>query len=90
MAHCLTGTARLHGPWRVPASCSTSTDRRILDDQIQKTIRQFSAGFIQQGKKIIVSTVQKFPLILDEISIEVELVIAGEYLYPPPPSGLLR
>jgi type I restriction enzyme R subunit len=61
------------------------TDRRILDDQIQKTIKQFmqvgatvghaeDSGdlrkFIAQGKKIIVSTVQKFPFILDEIASE--------------------
>lgn len=61
------------------------TDRRILDDQIQKTIKQFmqvgaTVGhaehsgdlrqFIEQGKKIIVSTVQKFPYILDEIATE--------------------
>lgn len=61
------------------------TDRRILDDQIQKTIKQFmqvgaTVGhaehsgdlrkFIEQGKKIIVSTVQKFPFILDEIATE--------------------
>lgn len=59
------------------------TDRRVLDDQIQKTIRQFmqvgaTVGhaehsddlrrFIEEGKKIIISTVQKFPFILDEIS----------------------
>lgn len=59
------------------------TDRRILDDQIQTTIKQYmqvkaivghaeKAGdlrkFIEQGKKIIVSTVQKFPFILDEIA----------------------
>ncbi|MFN0191423.1 MAG: type I restriction endonuclease subunit R, partial [Aestuariivirga sp.] len=59
------------------------TDRRILDDQIQATIKQFmqvgaTVGhakrsgdlrtFIEQGKKIIVSTVQKFPFILDEIA----------------------
>jgi type I restriction enzyme R subunit len=58
------------------------TDRRILDDQIQKTVRQFvqvsaTVGhaehsgdlrrFIEQGKKIIVTTVQKFPKMLDEI-----------------------
>jgi type I restriction enzyme, R subunit len=58
------------------------TDRRILDDQIQKTIKQFmqvgaTVGhaehsgdlrrFIDQGKKIIVTTVQKFPWVLDEI-----------------------
>ncbi len=61
------------------------TDRRILDDQIQKTIRQFmqvgaTVGhaehsgdlrkFIEEGKKIIVSTVQKFRFILDEIATE--------------------
>jgi len=61
------------------------TDRRILDSQIQATIKQFmqvgatvghaeSSGdlrkFIQDGKKIIVSTVQKFPFILDEIATE--------------------
>lgn len=61
------------------------TDRRILDSQIQTTIKQFmqvgaTVGhaersgdlrkFIEQGKKIIVSTVQKFPFILDEIATE--------------------
>jgi type I restriction enzyme R subunit len=58
------------------------TDRRILDDQIQKTVKQFmqvgaTVGhaehsgdlrkFIEEGKKIIISTVQKFPFILNEI-----------------------
>ena len=58
------------------------TDRRILDQQIDATIRQFmqvrsTVGhakrsgdlrqFIESGKKIIISTVQKFPFILDEI-----------------------
>src|SRR5690606_25198955 len=53
--------------------------------QIQATIKQFmqvgaTVGhadrsgdlrkFIQEGKKIIVSTVQKFPFILDEIAVE--------------------
>jgi type I restriction enzyme R subunit len=61
------------------------TDRRLLDDQIQTTIKQFmqvgstvghaeGSGdlrkFILEGKKIIVSTVQKFPFILDEIVTE--------------------
>jgi type I restriction enzyme, R subunit len=61
------------------------TDRRILDDQIQKTVKQFmqvgaTVGhaehsgdlrkFIESGKKIIISTVQKFPFILDEIAKE--------------------
>jgi len=58
------------------------TDRRVLDDQIQKTIKGFAQvgsivghaehsgdlrRFIEGGKKIIISTVQKFPFILDEI-----------------------
>jgi len=61
------------------------TDRRLLDFQIQTTIKQFmqvgaTVGhaehsgdlrkFIEEGKKIIVSTVQKFPFILDEIATE--------------------
>ncbi len=61
------------------------TDRRLLDRQIQTTIKQFmqvsaTVGhaersgdlrkFIQDGKKIIVSTVQKFPFILDEIALD--------------------
>ena len=59
------------------------TDRRILDSQIEATIKQFmqvgaTVGhathsgdlrrFLAEGKKIIVSTVQKFPFILDEIA----------------------
>ena len=61
------------------------TDRRILDKQINDTIRQYAQigstvghaehsgdlrRFIEDGKKIIVSTVQKFPFILDEIGNE--------------------
>ena len=58
------------------------THRRILDRQIRDTIRQYAQvsatvghadrsgdlrRFIEIGKKIIISTVQKFPFILDEI-----------------------
>jgi type I restriction enzyme, R subunit len=61
------------------------TDRRILDKQIRDTIKQFAqAGatvghaehsgdlrkFLESGKKIIISTVQKFPFILEEIGDE--------------------
>jgi type I restriction enzyme R subunit len=61
------------------------TDRRILDKQIRDTIKQFAQvgatvghaehsgdlrKFIAEGKKIIISTVQKFPFILDEIGSE--------------------
>ncbi|MCK1356340.1 DEAD/DEAH box helicase family protein [Bradyrhizobium sp. CW7] len=59
------------------------TDRRVLDKQIRDTIKQFAQvssivgavtegsqqlrTFLQQGKKIVITTVQKFPFILDEI-----------------------
>ncbi len=61
------------------------TDRRILDRQIRDTIRQFAQvgsivghaqsaahlrTLLQQGKRIIISTVQKFPFILDAIGNE--------------------
>ncbi|MHB1756475.1 MAG: type I restriction endonuclease subunit R [Leptospirillum sp.] len=61
------------------------TDRRILDQQIKNTLKQFvqvgatighaeSSGdlrrFLESGKKIVISTVQKFPFILDEIGNE--------------------
>ena len=61
------------------------TDRRILDRQIRDTIRQYAQvgavvghaekaanlrQLITQGKKIIISTIQKFPFILDEIGNE--------------------
>ena len=58
------------------------TDRRILDKQINDTIKEFTQvkstvghaetsgelrQLIEEGKKIIISTVQKFPFILDGI-----------------------
>ncbi len=62
------------------------TDRRVLDKQIRENIKQFAhvsavvgavtegaqqlRQFIQSGKKIIITTVQKFPFILDEIGNE--------------------
>ena len=61
------------------------TDRRLLDRQIRDTIRQFaqvgavvghaqSSGhlrtLLQEGKRIVISTVQKFPFILDAIGNE--------------------
>ncbi len=61
------------------------TDRRILDQQIRDIIRQFAQvgatvghadhsgdlrRFLASGKKIIITTVQKFPFILDEIGSE--------------------
>ena len=61
------------------------TDRQVLDKQIKNTIKQFAQvsatvghaeksgdlrRFLKDGKKIIISTVQKFPFILDEIGDE--------------------
>ena len=61
------------------------TDRRILDKQIRDTIRQFAQvgatvgpahsasqlrTLLEDGKRIIISTVQKFPFILDAIGDE--------------------
>ncbi|WP_133000236.1 type I restriction endonuclease subunit R [Luteimonas arsenica] len=58
------------------------TDRRALDTQIHKTIKGYDhvasilghsdnaqelRDFLRRGKKIIVTTVQKFPFILDEL-----------------------
>ena len=58
------------------------TDRRVLDKQIRDTIKQFSqvgaivghaesakelGKFLEDGKKIIITTVQKFPFILGAI-----------------------
>ena len=61
------------------------TDRKVLDRQIRDTIRQFAQvgsvvghaetsaqlrALLQQGKRIAVTTVQKFPFILDAIGNE--------------------
>ncbi|MXX23852.1 MAG: type I restriction endonuclease subunit R [Caldilineaceae bacterium SB0668_bin_21] len=61
------------------------TDRTVLDKQIKDTIKQFaqvgavvghaqSSGhlrtLLQEGKRIVISTVQKFPFILDAIGNE--------------------
>ena len=58
------------------------TDRRVLDKQISNTVKQFAQvrstvghaesadqlrEMIEQGKKIVITTVQKFPFILDAI-----------------------
>ena len=73
------------------ASVIVVTDRRILDDQIQRTVKQFmqvgaTVGcvkdgggsskteqlrkFIAEGRKIIISTIQTFPFVLDVIGDE--------------------
>ena len=87
LAHQLIGLKRDGGQanGEVFDSVIVVTDRRLLDEQIQTTIKQFmqvgaTVGhaersgdlrkFIEEGKKIIVSTVQKFPFILDEIALD--------------------
>ncbi len=85
LAHQLIGLKRNDNDRAVFDSVIVVTDRRLLDDQIQNTIKQFmqvsaTVGhaehsgdlrkYIEEGKKIIVSTVQKFPFILDEIATE--------------------
>lgn len=59
------------------------TDRRLLDRQLRETIKEFSEvkniiapayksselkSALEQGKKIIVTTIQKFPFIIDGIA----------------------
>ena len=83
LAHQLIGLSKNDAP--VFDSIIVVTDRRILDRQIRDTIRQYAQirstvghaersgdlrRFIEMGKKIIISTVQKFPFILDEIGSE--------------------
>ena len=83
LAHQLIGLAR--DGTQVFDSIIVVTDRRILDKQIRDTIKQYAQvgatvghaersgdlrRFITSGKKIIISTVQKFPFILDEIGNE--------------------
>ena len=87
LAHQLIGLKRDGDPEEkeIFHSVIVITDRRILDSQIQATIKQFmqvgaTVGhaqrsgdlrkFLEEGRKIIVSTVQKFPFILDEIGCE--------------------
>jgi type I restriction enzyme, R subunit len=80
VAHPLIGLAKNEA--LVFDSVIVVTDRRILDKQIKDTIKQFAQvgatvghaehsgdlrKFIESGKKIIISTVQKFPFILDDI-----------------------
>ena len=83
LAHQLIGLVKDDIP--VFDSIIVVTDRRILDKQIQDTIRQFAQvgatvgktdssddlrRFLETGKKIIISTVQKFPFILKKIGDE--------------------
>ncbi|TDA65876.1 MAG: type I restriction endonuclease subunit R [Clostridia bacterium] len=83
LAHQLIGLVKDGKP--VFDSVIVVTDRRILDQQIRDTVKQFAQvsatvghaehsgdlrRFIEGGKKIIITTLQKFPFILDEIGSE--------------------
>jgi type I restriction enzyme R subunit len=83
LAHQLIGVAKDGKP--VFDSIIVVTDRRILDQQIRDTVKQFAQvsatvghaehsgdlrRFIESGKKIIITTLQKFPFILEEIGNE--------------------
>ena len=83
LAHQLVGLERADK--KVFDSIIVVTDRVLLDKQIRDTIKQFAqvsaivghaekAGdlrkFLKEGKKIIISTVQKFPFVLTEIGNE--------------------
>jgi len=83
LAHQLIGLEKDEA--KVFGSMIVVTDRKILDQQIKDTIKQFAQvgatvghaersgdlrRFIAEGKKIIISTVQKFPFILEEIGSE--------------------
>jgi type I restriction enzyme R subunit len=79
------GLSSLHddNDTRVFDSIIVITDRRVLDRQLQRTIRQFeqTSGVVENidrtsrqlkealelGKNIIVTTLQKFPVIVDQI-----------------------
>ena len=85
LAHQLVGLQGEAGDQPVFDSVIVVTDRRILDKQIRDTIKQFAQvkatvghaehsgdlrRFIAAGRKIIITTVQKFPHVLDEIGSE--------------------
>ena len=83
LAHQLIGLEKDGAP--VFDSIVVVTDRIILDRQIHDTIRQYAQvgatvgyadrsgdlrRFIEDGKKIVITTIQKFPFILDEVGDE--------------------
>jgi type I restriction enzyme R subunit len=88
LAHQFIGLKRRDAP--VFDSIIVVTDRRLLDQQIRNTIKQFAqvgatvgavkegeasktkqlSEFLEQGKKIIIVTVQTFPAALDKIGSE--------------------
>ena len=83
LAHQLIGLEREDGA--VFDTVVVVTDRRVLDRQIRDTIKQFAQvgsvvghaedsgrlrRLLQEGKRIVITTVQKFPFIVDAIGNE--------------------
>jgi len=83
LAHQLVGLEQGSRP--IFDSVVVITDRLVLDRQIRDTIKQFAQvsavvghsensadlrRFLQSGKQIIITTVQKFPFVLEEIGSE--------------------
>lgn len=77
----LPGAKRMDSP--LFDSVIVVTDRRLLDKQLRENIKEFSEvknivaaahssrdlrNSLEQGKKIIITTIQKFPFIVDEIA----------------------
>ena len=83
LAHQLIGLKKDNAP--LVDTIVVVTDRRVLDRQIRDTVKQFAQvasivghaersgdlrDFLKSGKKIVITTVQKFPFVLDEIGDE--------------------
>jgi type I restriction enzyme R subunit len=83
LAHQLVGLHDANDTRNVFDSVIVVTDRRVLDAQIRKNVQQFEQvkgvveaitegskqlkHALESGKKIIITTIQKFPYIVDEI-----------------------
>jgi len=83
LAHQLTGLHDKSGRDNIFDSVIVVTDRRVLDTQIRNIIKQFQQvqgvveaitegskqlkDALEEGKKIIITTIQKFPFIVEEI-----------------------
>jgi type I restriction enzyme R subunit len=83
LAHQLVGLHNKSGDSNIFDTVIVVTDRRVLDAQIRNNIKQFQQvngvveaitegskqlkQALEEGKKIIITTIQKFPFIVDEI-----------------------
>ena len=83
LAHQLVGLHDKSGKNHIFDTVIVVTDRRVLDAQIRNTIKQFQQvkgvveaitdgakqlkEALEEGKKIIITTIQKFPFIVEEI-----------------------